>query len=410
MKTKTMRILSSILFVLIVQAGLQAQPCINNTHSLTFNSASVSFSNGSDLAPANAITVEAWIKASSWAFNVFDGTIVCKHSWSNGEQGYVLRAGNNGQADFTVCGLDLLGNPISWQSATSASGIMNLNTWYHVAGTYDGDTLRVFVNGIQQGALPLPGGMLTGTAYPVAIGRLSDQAQFQTRYWTGQMDEVRIWDRALSSSELLSRYNTHLDASQETGLMGYWRFNEGTGTLLNDSSGNGIHGTANLTTWSTNVPFNQTAATPVIIPNGFNLSSSLVASAYQWNLNGTPIPNANTQSWTALANGSYTLTITDSLGCTATSGPYIIAGVGIEEISAGHILLRNDDQQFSISLKNGEKISSMEIFNLSMQRMAAEKGLYTEITWQKSELAKGIYQVLIRTVEGRSALIKVAVL
>ncbi|MBK9318866.1 MAG: hypothetical protein IPM91_08650 [Bacteroidetes bacterium] len=117
-----MRYLSTLLIFILISGSLLAQPCINNTNSLSFNAASVNFTTDTNLGPDSAITVEAWIRATSWAFNVFDGTILCKHSWSLGEQGYVLRAGNNGQLDFTVCGKDAFGTSISWITASSPSG------------------------------------------------------------------------------------------------------------------------------------------------------------------------------------------------------------------------------------------------------------------------------------------------
>lgn len=109
--------------------------CIPNTNSLSFSASSVEFTSDTNLAPDTAITVEAWIRATSWGINNYDNTILCKHSWSQGEQGYVLRCGNNGQLDFTVCGMDNTGTSISWVSATAPAASMSTNTWYHVAGS-----------------------------------------------------------------------------------------------------------------------------------------------------------------------------------------------------------------------------------------------------------------------------------
>ena len=114
-----MRLLSTILLFIGLNHCADAQPCLPNTNSLSFAAASVNFTTDVNLAPANAITVEAWIRATSWAINNFEGTILCKHSWSLGEQGYVLRAGNNGQLDFSVCGKNSLGASISWVGATN---------------------------------------------------------------------------------------------------------------------------------------------------------------------------------------------------------------------------------------------------------------------------------------------------
>jgi hypothetical protein len=186
----------------------------------------------------------------------------------NGEQGFVLRAGGSGQLNFTIAGLDPSSNPTSWINVTSPTGAMALNTWYHVAGIYDGDTLRAFINGIQVAATPFTGSIVPPTAYPITIGRLSDQAQTPSRYWFGNIDEVRIWNRALSKSEILANKNSHLDTSVvQTGLVGYYRFNEGTGTNINDLSGSGNNGSISSAVFSSLVPFNQTAATPIIFAN-----------------------------------------------------------------------------------------------------------------------------------------------
>lgn len=397
-----MRLLSTLLLLLGLFHISSAQPCLPNTNSLTFGASSVNFTTDVNLAPANAITVEAWIRATSWAINYFDGTILCKHSWSQGEQGYVFRAGNNGQLDFTVCGKDSLGNSISWIRAFSPSGAMALNTWNHVAGTYDGDSVRVFINGIQRGATSLPHGMIQGLAYPIRIGALSDQAQGMGRFWAGQIDEVRIWDRALDTAEINAKRFYHLDPTQETGLVGNWRFNAGSGTSVVDQTANTNNGTTNGTTWSPLVPFNQTTTAPIIFPNGNTMTSSITAATYQWNLNGSPIAGATGQSWTALSNGSYTITITDSLGCMATSSPYIITGVGLNELSAENILVKNNSTQLIISLRSGEKIKNVSIYNAAMQRIGIIDFVSQEVTWDKGNLAKGIYTVIILSENNQS--------
>ncbi|MFM9008652.1 MAG: LamG-like jellyroll fold domain-containing protein [Bacteroidota bacterium] len=389
-----MRFPTRFLVLMLFPFVLQAQPCITNTSSLSFNAASVNFSTDTNLAPDTAITVEAWIRASAWALNVFDGSIVCKHSWSQGEQGYVLRAGGNGQVEFKVA------TSISWQGPVSAPGSMNLNTWYHVAGTYDGDSILVYINGVRQSALYMATGMIPGLAHPLRIGRLSDPVQSQTRYWNGQIDEVRVWNRALSATEILDRYDHHLDAAQETGLVGYWRLNEAVGSSVSDQTSNGNTGTLAGASWNTTlVPFNQTAATPIIFPNGNLLTSSLSASAYQWNLNGNPIPGATTQSWTAQANGNYTVTITDSLGCTATSAPYLIATAGLAEANAIGIDLRQENEVVYIT-GDGRLLQVIGVYTATGQLVANGIASAARIEIPTTGWSKGMYIVLISDAAG----------
>ena len=69
----------------------------------------------------------------------------------------------------------------------------------------------------------------------------------------GKIDEVSVWSRSLSDSEIQSHMLTS-PISGEEGLVGYWNFNEGEGTTLYDLTGNANHGTINGATWSTDVP------------------------------------------------------------------------------------------------------------------------------------------------------------
>ena len=60
------------------------------------------------------------------------------------------------------------------------------------------------------------------------------------------LDEVAIFDTEKDSGWVTSVYNTgqkKLDLSGQDGLVGYWKFNEGSGTTVKDYSGNGNHGT-----------------------------------------------------------------------------------------------------------------------------------------------------------------------
>ena len=68
-------------------------------------------------------------------------------------------------------------------------------------------------------------------------------------FLNGKMDEISIWDKALTQQEIQSYISTGLTGS-ESNLVSYWNFNEGEGTSLADLSGNGNHGTINGATWS----------------------------------------------------------------------------------------------------------------------------------------------------------------
>ena len=74
---------------------------------------------------------------------------------------------------------------------------MPLNTWTHLATTYDGTTLRLFVNGTQVGSRAVSGALLTSSG----VLRIGGNSQWG-EYFAGRIDEVRIYNRALTQSEI----------------------------------------------------------------------------------------------------------------------------------------------------------------------------------------------------------------
>jgi hypothetical protein len=80
-----------------------------------------------------------------------------------------------------------------------------LNTWTHLATTYDGAMLRLFVNGSEVASRPLAGSLLISSG-PLRIGGNSIWGEF----FKGRIDEVRLYDRALSAEEVADAMNTPL--------------------------------------------------------------------------------------------------------------------------------------------------------------------------------------------------------
>ncbi|MFZ4929385.1 LamG-like jellyroll fold domain-containing protein [Chryseobacterium sp. Mn2064] len=124
---------------------------------------------------------------------------------------------------------------------------LSINTWYHIAVTYDAatTTLKLYKDGQLRATRtdidPVEGGNM------VRLGAFNNAANS----FTGTMDEVRIWNRALSLGEITSTMNCELPGPV-TGLIAYYKFNQGiinannaSVTTLQDSSGNNYHGTLN---------------------------------------------------------------------------------------------------------------------------------------------------------------------
>jgi hypothetical protein len=123
--------------------------------------------------------------------------------------------------------------------------ITTMNQWYHIAVVYEGGGLlantKVYVNGTKINMTSSSGygfsNILNTQATNFWIGRRSEGY-----YFKGVIDEVRLWNFARLEAQILAdRYKVLTGG--ETGLVGYWRFEEGIGTLALDSSPTKNNGT-----------------------------------------------------------------------------------------------------------------------------------------------------------------------
>jgi hypothetical protein len=80
------------------------------------------------------------------------------------------------------------------------SGALVENQWMHVASVYDGAFMRLYLNGVEVGAQSKSGSLSTNSGVPVWIGANPTNASQVP--WDGQIDDVRIYDRALSPQEV----------------------------------------------------------------------------------------------------------------------------------------------------------------------------------------------------------------
>ena len=116
---------------------------------------------------------------------------------------------------------------------------LETDRWYHVAGTYDGTYVKLYVDGDCKEDTYAPG-ITLGNSEPLYLSYNS--ASGFPYYLTGQMDEVRVWNYARSEQEIGSTMWQSL-TGQEAGLVGYWSFEEAVDCqFVYDHSGSGSTG------------------------------------------------------------------------------------------------------------------------------------------------------------------------
>ncbi len=131
------------------------------------------------------------------------------------------------------------------------AGNINDGRWHHVAFTVDNADGRLYVDGVLKDSRVWTGTSLKCTnTEPVRFGDYPGTGSSQ--FYPGKLDEVSIWQSALSQAAIQSYMNQSL-VGNESGLLGYWRFDEGTGTTANDTatsvSGNNVAVLSGGPTW-----------------------------------------------------------------------------------------------------------------------------------------------------------------
>lgn len=199
------------------------------------------------LKPTNAITIEAWVYVDESVFSGHGNLIVsCTQSG-----GYALAISGDNKGKFylsTSSGSDYL--------AVNFDEIyFKMNEYNHMAGSFDGRYLKIYLNGVLMNINDLG---KTYTIYynyqnALAIGNdVGAENNFDTSTsnygFSSIIDEVRIWNYARSVEEIRQCMNKKL-LGNESGLIGYWRLDEGEGTTVYDLTPNRNNGTIYNAEW-----------------------------------------------------------------------------------------------------------------------------------------------------------------
>lgn len=275
-----MKKLLPVLLALISYGQVKAQ----TNYALTFNGMNQYVSIGSPIAANSSYTKMAWVYATNTSGN--HNIISSLHNpfWIAGGR---MCAGNSG----------------SYQVVLDPSNIP-LNRWVHVAVTYDyaTTTMRLYRDGVQ---------VAVNTSSPAGNGG----AEFigshagTASYFTGRIDEVKIWTRAITPAEV-KQFLFRGPANSSSGLVRYYKFDDGSGTTLTNQTGSN-HGTLqNLPSW--------------------------VASPVQYSSNAIQLDGANDVLLLPhLVSGSFTLEYWMRSTATGGSGAQWFNGNGIVDAEVG---------------------------------------------------------------------------
>jgi uncharacterized delta-60 repeat protein len=273
-----------------------------------------------EFAGGTQLTVEAWVNRST------TGSLQTIMSNYQGSFPMLFRIDN-----------DFIRLYVNSGTNVSSTSYIPVGTWTHVAATYDGTNLKIFVNGVEENSV----------AYSVALASSTNEMKIgggltnNTEFFPGNIGEVRLWNVARTSAEISDSYNQQL-VGNENGLVGYYKFSEGSGTTTYNSSTNGLYDgtlinspawvsgpviissncsdemTQTVTITVTNSPTSSVSSQTNVSCNGGSNGSATISAiggsapyTYSWSPTGGTDATA-----TGLAANAYSVTITDAQGCT----------------------------------------------------------------------------------------------
>lgn len=190
----------------------------------------------------SSVTVEGWFYS--------DATNAAYSDWAtffNGASLYFSARNDSGANNLQAV----------WYSATNAyagnfsAPVYSTNAWHHRATVYNATSRTVtnYVDGIaytSQFAQTGVGAEPTFTSAKFGLGNNNAGSLYK-----GRVSCVRVWNRALSPTQILANKNLYLDPNQELGLIGNWNFNQGSGTSVANTVSTGTAMTLTGTpTWS----------------------------------------------------------------------------------------------------------------------------------------------------------------
>jgi hypothetical protein len=184
--------------------------------------------------------------------------------------------------------------------------------------------------------------------------------------FAGEVGEFRIWNRALSQAEIQTNIFRILNPTNETGLVGYWRFTEGSGNITYDLAGTN-NGVLYGAVWSSDLPnapfqppsITQQPSNQVTSLNGTNAVFTVAVTgspplSYQWMLNGTNVPGG-TVSALAITNaqlqdlGAYSVLVTNMLSAVLSSNAILYMRPFLASQFTGETVLWGQDTNLTVN-------------------------------------------------------------
>lgn len=216
----------------IIDTTLAEEGVWYNPSALSFDGVDDVVTLATPVLLSGEFTQEMWIKYSNTILKM----------WTGGKPTTNIKFGVSGNFFIRI---------INGGSSDTSVASPSVDTWHHVAITRDSSNkVDLIVNGGTPTRLFSDVAQVGETSLGL-IGTSTDLQRF-----TGPIDDVRIWNVARTPAQILASHNRELIGT-ESGLVGYWKLNEGSGSTASDSTANANNGTITGATYTTDVEGGQ---------------------------------------------------------------------------------------------------------------------------------------------------------
>lgn len=265
-----------------------------------------------------SFTLEAWVKPTGGIWVAVISKFV--HTASN--EGYSLEIFSDNKVSL------LYGNNWSDWNATTAIAPLTPGVWSHIAATYDGTTVKIYINGFLSQSATWTNGV-TDSGTNLLLGTRSG-----TTYYSGQMDEARVWTVARTQAEIQEGMCRTM-VGNEASLAAYYRLDQIDGTTIYDLTSNANNGTL------TNMDPNTDWAVSDAFDTWIGAESSAWSTAGNWSKGAVPTSSNSVglYKWALGSEATITTSPTvNNLFISSTSSPTLNSSATINM----NLILRND--------------------------------------------------------------------
>jgi len=208
-----------------------AAPVAYRNHALYFDGTNDFVDCGTDntLSFKKNFTIESWVKFSN--FTTYAG-VISKRDTVGGIAGYSLstKSATSKKLAFRLA----LSSNRNYELLTNT--VFDTGFWYHIAATFDGNSIKIYVNGTLDKQVTGLNDSLISTSSNFLIGK----EIYRSNEFKGQISEVRVWSRSLTATEIVSRMLSSINETDVywTYLQAYWKMDMAKGTKDYDFSQN----------------------------------------------------------------------------------------------------------------------------------------------------------------------------